>query len=771
MADTLVEGDIHLSAEFNNALRGPYWSDISTSVIVSYDLLGQDISFFRTTDKGATWSKTVIDAGNFEHLACWYDQETPGDSGTLLHLLWADSETDDFFYRTIDVATGALGTQRVVASVTAVNTNGSKIRLSITKSRNGNLYAAYNNNAVDSDFLRSVDGGATWVSRASFYEATRDWAMFFPANTGDDADIVGIYWDVDADAISVKMYDDNDGNDGSWTETSIDTDAVDDTTHMNLDGVLRHSDGHVLFAFHSDDDTAGDDLRTYDITVDSIASPTITAKTNIFTNQAESAQVAVFINQQDDEVRIAYLKGGTWTATVDCVFHISTDGMGAWGTEKAYSEAAADDIQLLTAGRSVGNDGGRYQPAFYNDDLGDIFVNEVNDVEIVAVSGALTISEVDGLTSGETQTTDPVAPTDVDETQGVTLGEIVSVLLPIDIPAQAEALAVGESVSVDPLVLAPISEAQAITVVEVVVVDPAFPHDVSVSEGVTVGEATDLFITIDVSASDAIIVAETVSIDPVTLHNISASDDLTLGEAITVEVSTAIADLSVDVSDDLTVGEVVSIDPLLLDMALADAVAVGETTTLTVGPLNVSLVEAITTGENIDLLLTIEVAELDAVTVGEVATITLTGAAPDLSVVETELIAVGDVITLSGLFGGAGPPWKQRVVAPGIEIPEKRIVQNIRAQKEQHAEKLRDEAALVELQDLRSVAESRVVDRQNDQVVYEQKREARRQSSLVNLELARMAREKEQARKDVINKARAKVLRKARAAKKRKAKK
>ena len=64
-----------------------------------------------------------------------------------------------------------------------------------------------------------------------------------------------------------------------------------------------------------------------------------------------------------------------------------------------------------------------------------------------------------------------------------------------------------------------------------------------------------------------------------------------------------------------------------------------------------------------------------------------------------------------------------------------------------------------------------MVDRQNDQVVYEQKREARRQSSLVNLELARMAREKEQERKDVINKARAKVLKKARAAKKRKAKK
>ena len=181
------------------------------------------------------------------------------------------------------------------------------------------------------------------------------------------------------------MWDDSAG---TWTETSISGSMTADSVHVNMDGSVRHSDNHILMAVHSNDDNAGDDLLTWDLTVDSIASPTVTAKTNVFTNQSESAQVSVHINQQNNDVRIAHLKGGTWQSTVDVVFHISTDGMGTWGSEQAYSEAAADDLRLCPAGRTVGDAGGRYQPAFYDDDGSDIFVNEVNDIEIAAVAGA-----------------------------------------------------------------------------------------------------------------------------------------------------------------------------------------------------------------------------------------------------------------------------------------------------------------------------------------------------------------------------------------------
>lgn len=383
MADTTVDTTLDGATETSHSCWGPYWSDISTGVII-FRTTNDDVRSARTTDKGATWTIGTINAGTMRFMSAWYDQETPGDTGTLVHVLWMDAAgTDATFYRTIDVSDGTLGTERTVHTA-AVDDDGTLNALGITKTRNGNLLVAiYADTSPILECYRSTDSGANWTDRADVMESDNDHVRLFPANTGDDADAAAIFWDKSANEISVKMYDDSAN---SWTETSIDSDAVIDVRDANMDGIIRHSDSHLLIAFHSDADTTGDDLRTYDLTVDSIASPTVTSKTNIFTNQAESAQVALFINQQDDEVRLAYLKGGTWQATVDLVFHISTDGMGVWGSEQAYSEAAADDLRLLHAGRSVGDDGGRYQPTFFNDDLLDLFVNEVNDVEIAAVA-------------------------------------------------------------------------------------------------------------------------------------------------------------------------------------------------------------------------------------------------------------------------------------------------------------------------------------------------------------------------------------------------
>lgn len=393
MADTTVDDTVNGQIDTRQGAWGPYWSDISTAVIIYVDS-DNDLQYARTTDKGANWTLVELLVGTIHRLAAWYDQETPGDTGTLVHFVYMESAGDDFFYRTIDVTDATLGTERTIAALTTVDTNGGDLKVCLTKSRNANLYAGYySDGSQEIDFLRSVDAGVNWVSRAALYEAgagNNDFARLFPANTGDDADICALYWDSSVNDITVKMYDDSAN---TWTETNIDTDATDNSSLVNMDGAIRHSDSHLLMGFHSNDDNAGDDLRTYDLTVDSIASPTITAKTNIFTNQGESAQAAVFINQQNDDVYFAYVKGNpSWAATCDIVYHISTDGMGVWGSEQAYSEASPDDLRYVQSGRTVGDDGGRYQPIWFNDDLLDLFINEVNDVEIAA-SAAVFIPE------------------------------------------------------------------------------------------------------------------------------------------------------------------------------------------------------------------------------------------------------------------------------------------------------------------------------------------------------------------------------------------
>lgn len=393
MADTLVAAAPNGSLDFANALWGPYWSDESTGVIVFFDT-SLDLTFARTTDKGANWGLTEIEPGSVVTLACWYDKETPGNAGTLVHVAWMDTGTDDIYYITIDVSDGSQGTKRTVDSTVTINDLPTSNRIAITQTVSGNIIVAFSTQ-TEFECYKSSDNFATaGTDIADVFEVAiaEDWCLLFPAATADDADACALFWDRSANEVSLKVYDDS-GD--TWTEKSIAGSMFDDPAHMNMDASVRHSDSHILMAAHSNDDDAGDDLMTWDLTVDdpNAASCTVTAKTNIFTNQAESAQVSVWINQQTDQVRIAYLKGGTWEATVDVVYHISNDGMGSWGGEQAYSEGGPDDFRLVHAGRTVGDAGGRYQPSFYDDDEIDIYINEVNDTEIAAVA-ALTVGEM-----------------------------------------------------------------------------------------------------------------------------------------------------------------------------------------------------------------------------------------------------------------------------------------------------------------------------------------------------------------------------------------
>lgn len=344
------------------------------------------LMYAKTTDGGATWGSTgtISSTGDLVYLSAWFDQETPGDSGTLIHMAYLDRDNDQCLYRTIDISDASLGTERSsLGDVTAVEINGSTNKVAITKARNGNLIVAFTTEA-DNDCVRSTNGGVTWIDRANPFESANqpDWLLLYPANV-DAGDIAGIFWDASADAISVKMFDES-GN--TWNETAILSSMVEDAYDINMDGAVMHSDGKIYCVAHSNDDDAGDDLRAFIVNPNSIASPGIdTTPANIFTNQAESAGAAIQIDQFRDNIRVAHLKGNpTWTATVDVVYHESTDKMASWGSEQAYSEAAADDLRRVHAGRTVGgnNEGGFFQPVFFNDDLSDLFVNTVNDVSI-----------------------------------------------------------------------------------------------------------------------------------------------------------------------------------------------------------------------------------------------------------------------------------------------------------------------------------------------------------------------------------------------------
>lgn len=391
MADTLVESGAQTVSDEAFSPWGPYWINTTTAVIIFIDS-GNDISFARTTDGGVNWTTTEIQSNTTENVAAWFDQETPGDTGTLVHVAFLRSASgpqgDVAYYQTVDVSDGSLGTERLVDFTVTVGTTGPENRVAITKTRSGNLIYAFSTpNEIET--YRSTNDGEDWEAVADVYETAteEDYVLLFPANTGDDDDAVALFWDRSANEVTVKMFD---NSVPSWTEftTTVIAVTATDATHLHMDGAIRHSDSHLLMGVHDDFDNANDDFLTRDITVDNITTPTITSKTNIFTGQAESGYCAVFINQQNDDVSVVYQKGGTLNATVDTVYQLSTDGMGSWGGDVSYSEETADDHRTVQAGRTVGNDGGFFQPCWYDDDQTELRVNLVNDVAIASVSVA-----------------------------------------------------------------------------------------------------------------------------------------------------------------------------------------------------------------------------------------------------------------------------------------------------------------------------------------------------------------------------------------------
>lgn len=383
MADTTIDSSVQTILHLRNVRVGPVWIDESTGYVIYVDSTG-DPSWSKTVNGGANWSAaTVIHAGTTTRLSIWYDRWTTGDTGTRIHVAYNDTGTHDIFYRDLDTNGDSLGTERTVFSGVDFSVGQwHEAVVDITKARGGNLYIAFwGDGAGEYGFYRSVDNGVNWGARSDVADGNEaDGILLMPGAEADDQDIWCIYWDRSADEISLKVYDDS-GN--SWGETLISAGMVADNSYYQISAAQRHSDNHVFLAAWSEIDAATADLKTWDIG----GSASIVAKTDVLTDTAEAAQAAVLINQQNDDIYVAYLKGANWGDTVDVHYKKSDDGGANWGAEQDYSEGANDDFRAVWAGISVGDAGGKFQPAWFDDDFNDLLCNLTNDVDIAAAAG------------------------------------------------------------------------------------------------------------------------------------------------------------------------------------------------------------------------------------------------------------------------------------------------------------------------------------------------------------------------------------------------
>lgn len=297
-----------------------------------------DVYISKSIDNGISWgvaSLQSVFSGTALSVSVWHDHES-GYAGNILHIVWIESVTDDVLYRPFDTSNDTLGTQRTIFDG-ATSGSSTDIEASIVRARGGNLYCAYDiDGGTEIGFARSTDNGVTWTSRTDLHEASagHDLILLCPGFAADNQDIFAIFWDISANEISRKVYDDSAN---TWSETSIATsmaDAPGTSGSPQFSIVVDVANSRVILAAWSAFDLANADLRCWFITDSSITETT----TNVVLNSTDDqglCSVCLDVNNGDIYVFYCGKSDGSETASTawNIYYKVSTDDGATWGSE------------------------------------------------------------------------------------------------------------------------------------------------------------------------------------------------------------------------------------------------------------------------------------------------------------------------------------------------------------------------------------------------------------------------------------------------------
>lgn len=366
------------------------------------------VYYKKTTNGGSSWGSAVQVSGNHDcrpSFDCWYDQWTPGDSGSIVHVAYLDQTSDDGYYTSLDTSDDSLSTPLMVwSNASAMSFAGYGFSSSITKAVGGNLYVAFINGTTSAGFYRSTDGGGSWGSRSSPWETANDQMALFPGNEADNQDIWCLFQDISADELTLKVYD---NSADSWSESaSIVTLAENTTADVGpgqFNGSIRHSDGHLIAAVFTGHDTATQDFKVFDIN----GTGSITALTDITTNIDDMVHPSVFIDNNTDDIYIAYVgkrDGTSVLGTTSYVYYVkSTDGGTTWSSgDTAYSETGGN-VDFFYTWTPLG--GNRFIVSFREQFPEYLYTNYVNSLDLTPAGGTDVTANPSTLTVTSSQVT------------------------------------------------------------------------------------------------------------------------------------------------------------------------------------------------------------------------------------------------------------------------------------------------------------------------------------------------------------------------------
>ena len=385
MADLLIIDNVwNAGFQWTACMKmGPIW----TGNNVGYIFLFNDTAtlvYIKTTDGGLTWSSDVtIKSGNIPGFSIWPDWWTPGDGGTNIHIVYAVNDPDAVSYRRLDTADDSLSAEVNVTSpvITSSVTTWQAACVDIVKTRGGHLIMAFWADTVGArGTFRSTNGGASWSSRAQVADGDEvDRILLFPGNEVDPNDIWCIYWDVSAQELSLKVYDQSAN---TWSETSIATGhQAFFTISFMMAAMQRHSDNHVIVTALTNGGTNAADLKLYDI----VGPGDTVTKSNVFTNEVNHTATTLTIDQQVDALYVGYTgdPSDTSPTAARVRYKKSTDGGTTWSAATIYDQSGENNWPEIFSGVSVDNRGGKWMMCFVFRSAGPnhaLFTNVPNSV-------------------------------------------------------------------------------------------------------------------------------------------------------------------------------------------------------------------------------------------------------------------------------------------------------------------------------------------------------------------------------------------------------
>ena len=349
-ADVIIAGGVGVNNR--NGIQSGYPVKTADNTIYYFYIdQGQNLYWIKTTDAGLEWTDPapVTAAVVVQTLSVWFDKWTPGNSGTLIHLAYQESNDDNVFYRNFDVSSDSMVAQTTIFDGGTTGTIANCC-VAITRTIGGNLLCMGDIDGGTEVFVsRSVDVGANWTARATTGGPEgADYYLLFPGFAADNQDAICIFWDRSASEISRKLYDDS-GD--AWSEDSIATSmtaVASSTATPHFSGVADDANNKILLIAWNARDTANADLRFW--TIDESA---ITEGTAVVSNGTDDQTLCALALQTSTGDLYAFYGGksdGSETVgtAINIYYKISTDDGATWGAETKISETARNYDTLFT---------------------------------------------------------------------------------------------------------------------------------------------------------------------------------------------------------------------------------------------------------------------------------------------------------------------------------------------------------------------------------------------------------------------------------------